>query len=174
MAGTGSGELASGSGPGRLASVKRTSTHVVEYTVLNSGNTHETGRDWTIDVAASPAELARLAEEGYLLREGLCAGAMLEQLRTALDNLERRESTLRDRQTARERSWGFLPRHLMDKDPACLALAKFRPVLSIAQAMMGPRATRYGGAMVARVRCDRGCPVTMTAARRQSGARPTA
>ena len=118
----GVGELAPGSGPDKLTSVKRTSTHVVEYTVLNSGYTHETGRDWTIDVAASPAELADLAEEGYLLRERLCTGAMLEQLRTALDHLEQRESALRDRQTAGERSWGFLPRHLMDKDPAFLAL----------------------------------------------------
>ena len=134
----GAGELAPGSGPDKLTSVKRTSTHVVEYTVLNSGYTHETGRDWTIDVAASPAELADLAEEGYLLRERLCTGAMLEQLRTALDHLEQRESALRDRQTAGERSWGFLPRHLMDKDPAFLALLRFRPVLSIAQAMMGP------------------------------------
>ena len=118
--------------------MKRASNHTVEYTVLNSGYRHETGRDWKVDVAASRAELAGLAKDGYLQRRGLCAGAMLDRLRTALDNLEQRESALRDRQTTGERSWGFLPRHLMDKDPAFLALLRFRPVLSIAQAMMGP------------------------------------
>ena len=60
------------------------SSHTINYTVLNSGYTHETGRDWSIHVAARPAELEQLAQDGYLLREGLCAGAMLEQLRTAL------------------------------------------------------------------------------------------
>ena len=114
------------------------SSHTINYAVLNSGYTHETGRDWSIDVAASPAELRQLAQEGYLLRAGLCAGAMLERLRTALDSLEQREAALRDRQTAGERSWGFLPRHLMDKDPAFLALLRFPPVLGVAQAMMGP------------------------------------
>ena len=118
--------------------MKPPSSHTIDYTVFNSGYTHETGRDWSIQVAASPAELAQLAAEGYLLRAALCTGAMLERLRTALDGLEQREAALRDRQTAGERSWGFLPRHLMDKDDAFLALLRFPPVLSVAQAMMGP------------------------------------
>lgn len=43
------------------------SSHTIDYTVLNSGYTHETGRDWSIDVAASPAELEHLAREGRML-----------------------------------------------------------------------------------------------------------
>ena len=112
--------------------------HTVRYEVLNAGRSHETGRHWTIKAAATAAELEQLAHTGYLVRERLCTGTVLAGLRDALDRLEQRETQTRDRQVAGARSWGFIPRHLMDKDPAFLELLRFPPVLSIAQAMMGP------------------------------------
>ena len=72
------------------------------------------------------------------MREGLFEGEALQRLRDALDRLEEREGEKRDRAAAGKQSWGFIPRHLMDKDEVFLELLKFRPLLSIAQAMMGP------------------------------------
>ena len=79
-----------------------------------------------------------LAETGYLIREGLFQGQALEKLRDALDRLEERESEKRDNAIAGKKGWGFIPRHLMDKDETFLGLLKFQPTLSIARAMMGP------------------------------------
>ena len=62
------------------------------------------------------------------MREGLFAGEDLKALQDALDRLEERESgAFRD---TGKRSWGRIPRHLMDKDPVFLDLLKFSPVLS--------------------------------------------
>ena len=60
-------ELARGRGRRTLTAMEPPSSHTIDYTVLNSGYTHETGRDWSIDVAASPAELEHLAREGRML-----------------------------------------------------------------------------------------------------------
>lgn len=91
-----------------------------------------------IDVHASAEELKQLEHDGYLVREGLFQGEALTQLRDALDRLEENEKTRFNNDPSKERSWGHIPRHLMDKDPAFLDLLKFRPILSIARAMMGP------------------------------------
>ena len=113
--------------------------HKLQYEMLNDHNPNaETGRHWDVEVHASPQELQTLAETGYLIREGLFQGQALEKLRDALDRLEEREWEKRDNAIAGKKGWGFIPRHLMDKDETFLELLKFQPTLSIARAMMGP------------------------------------
>ena len=113
--------------------------HKLAYEVLNDHNPDtESGGHWEIEVHASPEELQAFSEMGYLVREGLFQGQTLQKLRDALDRLEEREWAKRDSAMAGKRGWGFIPRHLMDKDEAFLGLLKFQPTLSIARAMMGP------------------------------------
>ena len=89
--------------------------------VLNSGKHHETERrHWDIEVHATSAELEAFAEGGYLVREGLFEGEALQQLQDALDQLEERERGKRARAASGKRSWGFIPRYLMDKDEVAL------------------------------------------------------
>ncbi len=113
--------------------------HRVEYEVLNKRDlTTDTIRHWEVEVHATPEELQTFAETGYLIREGLFQGEALEELRAALDRLEEQEAEKRDKEITGRRSWGFIPRRLMDKDEVFLDLLKFQPILSIARAMMGP------------------------------------
>ena len=112
--------------------------HKIHYEVLNSRKLHESGRHWEVEVHATPEELQAFAESGYLVRESLFQGEALQRLQDALDGLEEKEWEKRDKAVAGKRGWGFIPRHLMDKDEVFLELLKFQPVLSIARAMMGP------------------------------------
>lgn len=112
--------------------------HTLHYEVLNVHNPSETGQHWKIEVHATPEELQTFAETGYLIRDSLFEGEALQKLRDALDRLEEREWEKRDKAINSKRGWGFIPRHLMDKDDAFLELLKFQPVLSIVRAMMGP------------------------------------
>ncbi len=112
--------------------------HTLHYEVLNVLNPRENKQHWDVDVHATTTELETFAETGYLIREGLFQGEHLQKLRDALDRLEEREWEKRDKAISSKRGWGFIPRHLMDKDEVFLELLKFQPVLSIARAMMGP------------------------------------
>ena len=112
--------------------------HKIHYEVLNSRKQDESGRHWDVDVHATPGELQAFAESGYLVRESLFQGEALQRLQDALDELEEEEWEKRDKAASGKRGWGFIPRHLMDKDEVFLDLLKFQPVLSIARAMMGP------------------------------------
>ncbi|MDA1141236.1 MAG: phytanoyl-CoA dioxygenase family protein [Planctomycetota bacterium] len=115
------------------------SRHTVHYEVLNNwGDKDFPDRDWEIDVHASPEELQNFEKSGYLVREALFTGDGLERLREALDQLEKREYTVPPEPSSSKKSWGRVPRYLMDKDQAFLDLLKFPPTLSIARAMMGP------------------------------------
>ena len=104
--------------------------HKIRYEVLNSRKQDESGRYWEVDVQANPEELQTFAESGYLVRESLFQGDALQRLRDALDRLEENEWKNRDMAIAGKRGWGFIPRHLMDKDEVFLELLKFQPVLS--------------------------------------------
>ena len=109
------------------------SQHQIHYEVLNSRNTKENERHWAIEVHATQRELQAFDESGYLVREKLFQGHDLKRLRNALDQLEERERETRDNAVSNKRGWGFIPRHLMDKEPVFLELLKFQPVLSIAR-----------------------------------------
>ena len=110
--------------------------HTIAYQVLNR---HEAvHHPPEFEVHASPEELSQFAASGYLVREKLLQGEALGRLREALDKLEADEWERHRRNPPKERSWGIILRHLMDKDPVFLQLLKFAPVLSVARAMMGP------------------------------------
>ena len=112
--------------------------HKIHYEVLNSRKPDESGRHWEVEVHATSEDLQAFAESGYLVRESLFQGDALQRLQDALDTLEEKEWEKRDQAVSGKRSWGFIPRHLMDKDEVFLELLQFQPVLSIARAMMGP------------------------------------
>ena len=57
---------------------------------------------------------------------------------TVLNRLEAAEWDRHRKNPPKDRSWGIILRHLMDKDPVFLELLKFPPVLSVCRAMMGP------------------------------------
>jgi ectoine hydroxylase-related dioxygenase (phytanoyl-CoA dioxygenase family) len=89
-----------------------------------------------VDVQATPEDVTRLIEDGYLVLENLFAGDALERLRTAmLDVAAQEDHTVRS-----GREWGgvFL-RHLMDKHEAFLDLFRLEPCLSLARATLGPQ-----------------------------------
>ena len=113
------------------------SRHELRYEILNA---HNLGDDCTrtIDVHATPDELVQLDREGFLVREGLFTGAALATLRDAVERLVESEWEQHRGKATGKRSWGIILRHLMDKDPAFLELLKYPPILSVAQAMMGP------------------------------------
>jgi ectoine hydroxylase-related dioxygenase (phytanoyl-CoA dioxygenase family) len=94
----------------------------------------------TIDVYASPEELAQFAQQGYLVRERLFGPEELARLRTALDEVAAREvkGGIIDVSLSR-RFGGLFLRHLMDKHPTFLELFRFPPTLSVAWAMLGPQ-----------------------------------
>ncbi len=94
----------------------------------------------TVEVRASPEEIARFARDGYLVREGLFEGGRLDRLRTALDAVVAAESGEVGAKHGRDRRFGghFL-RHLMDKHPDFLELLAYQPLLSVARAMLGPQ-----------------------------------
>lgn len=113
--------------------------HNIQYEILNTHSTNtETGRLWNVEVHATPEELIKFDQTGILVRKKLFQGQALSRLQSALDQLEERESQGKDRALSSKNGWGFIPRHLMDKDQAFLDLLKFQPLLSIARAMIGP------------------------------------
>lgn len=111
--------------------------HKVSYELLNQ-KSHFPTVSSDIDVYAAVEELQQFERDGYLVREGLFKGEALAELQDAVDRLEKREYSGVKKQHSGGRSWGWIPRHLMDKDQVFLDLLKFPPILSIARAMMGP------------------------------------
>jgi hypothetical protein len=109
--------------------------HTITYRIRNTER-QDTLR--TVDVHATPGEVAHLVEEGYLVREGLLAGR-LEALREGLEDVLARESGSRTAVSGPQRFSGIFLRHLMEKHPAFLDLFRFEPLLSIARAVLGPQ-----------------------------------
>ena len=59
-------------------------------------------------------------------------------MQEATDTIEAAEWDRHRKNPPKDRSWGIILRHLMDKDPVFLELLKYPPVLSVCRAMMGP------------------------------------
>ena len=112
------------------------SRHTVSYTVLNRHEALHYPPEFKVH--ATPEELEAFAATGYLIRERLFQGEALTRLQDALDRLEAAEWDRHRKNPPKDRSWGIILRHLMDKDPVFLELLKFPPVLSVCRAMMGP------------------------------------
>ncbi len=111
-----------------------TGHHTLHYRILNSdlADPHR-----VVEVHATPEEIARFAENGYLVRERVFAGEALARLRAALDTVAMAERE--GKSVTGEAFGGLFLRHLMDKHPAFLDLLRFPPTLSIARAMLGPQ-----------------------------------
>ncbi|MDQ3813933.1 MAG: phytanoyl-CoA dioxygenase family protein, partial [Armatimonadota bacterium] len=91
-----------------------------------------------VEVQASPEQIRRLEEEGYLVRERLIQGELLDTLRQAADEIEAEE--LQKRRPGETGGFGGLfVRNLLDRHPAFLAMLKFEPTLSVARAVLGPQ-----------------------------------
>ena len=110
--------------------------HKISYEVLNRHETLHTSTEF--EVHATPEELQEFATSGYLVRERLFQGEALTRLQDALDSLEAAEWDRHRKNPPKDRSWGIILRHLMDKDSVFLELLKYQPVLSVCRAMMGP------------------------------------
>jgi ectoine hydroxylase-related dioxygenase (phytanoyl-CoA dioxygenase family) len=109
--------------------------HDVTFKIMTNVDAEDKER--TVEVYATPEEIAQLDNEGYIVRERLFVGESLERLRTALDEVEAAERTENSVSTTR-RFGGMFLRHLFDKHPTFLELIQFPPTLSVARAVFGP------------------------------------
>lgn len=111
--------------------------YLLHFRVRNRGAGEAAAR--AVEVHASPEQVRALAEEGYLVRERLIGGELLERLRRAADELEAEE--LKRRRPGEDPGFGGLfIRNLLDKHPVFLqTLLRFEPCLSVARAMLGPQ-----------------------------------
>ena len=93
----------------------------------------------TVEVQATPEQVRSLEDEGYLVRERLVRGALLDRLRDAADEVE--AEAQKTQGTGGGGGFGGLfVRGLIDRHPAFLdALLKFEPTLSVARAVLGPQ-----------------------------------
>ena len=73
--------------------------HQLTFKIMTNSDTEDKER--TIEVYATPEEVAQLDTEGYIVREALFAGQSLERLRTALDEVEAAERTEKSISTSR-------------------------------------------------------------------------
>jgi len=97
----------------------------------------------TIEVEATPEQIAHLVEEGYLVRERLVQGAFLEELRAAVDELAAAEGA--GNATSNGGHFGGLfIRNLPDRHPTFQKLIRYSPFLSIARAALGPQVQIHG------------------------------
>lgn len=93
----------------------------------------------TFDVHAAPEQIAHLEQEGYLVRERLVTGDLLQTLRDAADGVEA-EALKTTRPGEAGGFGGLFVRGLIDRHPAFLeTLLKFDPLLSVARAVLGPQ-----------------------------------
>jgi ectoine hydroxylase-related dioxygenase (phytanoyl-CoA dioxygenase family) len=112
-----------------------TGRHTLHYRVRN----RDEGGERAVEVHASPGQIRGLEDEGYLVRERLVSGELLERLRRAADELEAAEL---ERQRPGEGGGfgGLFVRNLLDKHPVFLdELLRFEPCLSVARAVLGPQ-----------------------------------
>lgn len=110
-----------------------TGHHTISYRIRDA---HREFPRHTVEVLATPEELASFVRNGYLVREGLIPREQVERLREALDEVVARDTHI---ERGDDRAFGgiFL-RHLMYKHTAFLEFLHFQPTLSIARALLGP------------------------------------
>jgi ectoine hydroxylase-related dioxygenase (phytanoyl-CoA dioxygenase family) len=87
----------------------------------------------------TPDDVRRLVEDGYVVRERLVQGELLERLRTAADEVAQQQGGEGAVGTGK-RFGGLFVRDLIDRHPVFLeVLLKFAPTLSLARAVLGPQ-----------------------------------
>lgn len=118
--------------------------HTITYRILNHDLKYPERR---VEVKATKKEVDQFSRAGYLVRERMFQGEMLEQLRTALDELVAREREVKgpgEGFSTGRRYGGLFLRHLHEKHPLFLSLMQFPPIVSVAQAMLGPQINLRG------------------------------
>jgi ectoine hydroxylase-related dioxygenase (phytanoyl-CoA dioxygenase family) len=107
--------------------------YTIPYRVLSQ---YLATKERNVAVHATPQEIQQLVNQGYLVRERLLTEASLEQLRTALDEVEAVEHA--GKTVTGKGFGGLFMRHLSDKHPIFCEMVKFAPTLSVARAVLGP------------------------------------
>lgn len=97
-----------------------------------------------IQVLASPLEIQRLAQDGYLARPNTLSPDQLAGLRRAIDEVAAAELDATAKISTGSRFGGLFLRHLADKHQAFLDLLKFQPVLSVVRGVLGPQVQLRG------------------------------
>jgi ectoine hydroxylase-related dioxygenase (phytanoyl-CoA dioxygenase family) len=111
----------------------------IDYRIL--GQMPERARR-SVSVEATPAEIESLEVDGYLIRERLVSGTLLDELRAACDELERRH--LPNARVHDASFGGLFIRNVIDLHPAFHELFRFGPLLSVARALLGPQVQIHG------------------------------
>jgi hypothetical protein len=99
-------------------------------------------------VDCTPDDVSHLLEHGYVVRERLARGELLERLRAAADELAAERGGAGATGTTGNFG-GLFVRDLPDRHPTFRDLLKFAPTLSLARAVLGPIVQLH--AMVLRV-----------------------
>lgn len=117
-------------------------SHTIQYRI----NSHDNPMpDRPVQVTASEEEVEHLVQEGYLVREGLFQGEMLEELRSAVDTLIAEYGGEAGAQENTSQQFGGLfIRNLMDKHAFFHKLIHFDPFVSVARAVLGPQIQIHG------------------------------
>jgi ectoine hydroxylase-related dioxygenase (phytanoyl-CoA dioxygenase family) len=100
-----------------------------------------------IEVHASPEQVERLVEDGYLVREHLLTDEHLRHLRSALDEViaaDFPESDPRSGVTNSRQFGGLFLSNLADKHVAFLDLLQYPPIVTVARAVLGPQVLARG------------------------------
>jgi hypothetical protein len=112
--------------------------HSISYRIQN-------GSSRAVSVDATPSELQRLKVDGYLVRQRLVRGRLLDDLRAACDELERERLPFA---RIHDPSFGGLfIRNVIDLHPAFHQLLDFNPLLSVARALLGPQVQIHGNVL---------------------------
>lgn len=114
-----------------------TAAHSISYRIRS--NQVHVAPPRVVEVEASPEQIRHLIDEGYLVRERLVQGELLENLRRAADEVEA-EALARQKPGESGGFGGLFVRDLIDRHPVFLeTLLKFSPCLSVARAVLGPQ-----------------------------------
>ncbi|MBC7527899.1 MAG: phytanoyl-CoA dioxygenase family protein [Chthonomonadaceae bacterium] len=111
--------------------------YTTTYTIHSFDNPQPTR---TIEADVTSEQVNSLLTDGYLVRESLVSGELLEELRAAADEIaDANGAEVGAAQNSSRQFGGLFIRNLMDKHPTFLKLLKFEPTLSLARAVLGPQ-----------------------------------
>ncbi len=94
----------------------------------------------TLETEVAPDAIGHLVEEDYLVRERLVQGELLEERRTAADEIAEWHGAEDSAAANSSRRFGGLfVRNLLDHHPTFRILRNFAPTLGLARAVFGPQ-----------------------------------
>jgi ectoine hydroxylase-related dioxygenase (phytanoyl-CoA dioxygenase family) len=95
-----------------------------------------------VEVWASPQELQRFAQDGFLVRDNVLSAEQIRAMKDAVDEVADADAR-REVGTSRRFGGHFL-RHLLEKHAAFHPLITCEPLVSVARAMLGPQIQMRG------------------------------